>query len=38
LHVVLPPTSDLHEGDEVEVGWEVEDAHLFRLEPATREE
>jgi spermidine/putrescine ABC transporter ATP-binding subunit len=34
LHVVLPPTCDLREGDPVQVGWEVEDAHLFRLEPA----
>jgi ABC-type Fe3+/spermidine/putrescine transport system ATPase subunit len=38
LHVVLPPTSELREGDDVEVGWDVEDAHLFRLKPATREE
>jgi putative spermidine/putrescine transport system ATP-binding protein len=38
LHVVLPPTSDLREGDEVEVGWEVEDAHLFRLAPSRASE
>jgi spermidine/putrescine ABC transporter ATP-binding subunit len=37
LHVVLPPTSDLHEGDDVEVGWEAEDSHLFRLEPRKAE-
>jgi hypothetical protein len=31
LDVVLPPTSDLHEGAEVEVGWEAEETHLFQL-------